>query len=89
MFTKRTLVAAVLSASALNGTQGFAAEEKYPAWNFQPTVIFSNAELIEKTHGAVASAVSSSQTVASASVHEADPKYPAAYFNPTVLYPAP
>lgn len=88
MIIKRSLLAACFAATAVNATLSFAAEEKYPAWNFEPTVIFSNAELIEKTHGAVASVGSSSPTVVAATVHEVDPKYPAAYFNPTILYPA-
>lgn len=85
----KTLAAATLVASALSANPVAASEDKYPAYNFQPTVIFSNPELIEKTHGAVATTPSAGgATALAAVVHDADPKYPAAYFNPTLLYPA-
>ena len=66
----------------------FAGDEKYPAYNFQPTVIYSNAELISKTSGAVAGSPVSTTAVSSAPVGEFDPKYPVAYFVPSVIYPA-
>ena len=87
----KTLAAATLVASALSANPVAASEDKYPAYNFQPTIIFSNPELIEKTHGATAttpSAGGGAALVAAAVTHEADPKYPAAYFNPTILVPA-
>lgn len=82
----KTVAVSALTISGFFGGQVMAAEEKYPAYNFEPTVIFSNAELIEKTHSGL-SAASSSQSIVAAA-HETDPKYPAAYFNPTILYPA-
>ena len=92
----KTLATATLLASAISTNPVAASEDKYPAYNFQPSVIFSNAELIEKTHGSLATTPSAGGVVATASApaalaavaHEADPKYPAAYFNPTILVPA-
>lgn len=90
----KTLAASVVLASAMSGNAVMASEDKYPAYNFQPIVLFSNTELIEKTHGALATTPSAggvAAVAASASVavsHEADAKYPAAYFNPTVIYSA-
>jgi hypothetical protein len=90
----KTLAASALLASALSANPAVASEDKYPAYNFQPTVLFSNAELIEATHGAVATTPSAGGVTpaaiaaASAAATPADPKYPAAYFNPTVIYSA-
>lgn len=90
----KTLATATLLASAMSTNPVAASEDKYPAYNFQPSVIFSNAELIEKTHGALATTPSAGGVAASAPAalaavaHEVDPKYPAAYFNPTILVPA-
>jgi hypothetical protein len=84
----KTLAASVVLASAMSGNAVMASEDKYPAYNFQPTVLFSNAELIEKTHGALATTPSAGGVASVAVSHEADAKYPAAYFNPTVIYSA-
>ena len=83
-----TLAAGIL----LNSGSVFASEDNYPAYDFKPTVIYSNADLI-KTVGALASASSSSGAVNTASAPnthtaEFDPKYPAAYFAPSVIIPA-
>lgn len=61
-----------------------ASEEKYPAAEFKPSVIYSNADLISQTSGATASPSVSAHVA----VVQVDPKYPAAYFNPVILYPA-
>ncbi len=90
----KTLATATLLASAMSTNPVAASEDKYPAYNFQPSVIFSDAALIEKTHGALATTPSAGGVAASAPAtlaavaHEVDPKYPAAYFNPTILVPA-
>lgn len=86
MLTTKSYATLILLAGGLASPLALANEDKYPAYNFEPSVIFSNAELIEKTHGVLAGG-SQVQAVAAATVHEVDPKYPAAYFNPTVLYP--
>ena len=64
-----------------------ASEERYPAYNFQPSVIYSNPELIEKT-SSIASSSSATSVQAAAPAVQVDPKYPAAYFTPTLIYPA-
>jgi hypothetical protein len=93
MNTIQTLAVASLAGISLMASTAMATEEKYPAWNFQPSVIFSNPELIEKTSGALATTPSAGTVAqvpqqAAAPQHEADAKYPAAYFNPTLIYPA-
>lgn len=88
MKNMKAVSAVLLLSSSVAGVEVMAADEKYPAYNFEPSVIYSNAELIEKTHGALAVALGPSTASIAAVVHEADPKYPAAYFNPTVLFPA-
>ena len=90
----QTLAVASLVGISWIASTAIASEEKYPAWNFQPSVIFSNPELIEKTSGALATTPSAGsvtqvpQQAAAEPQHEADAKYPAAYFNSTLLYPA-
>ena len=93
MNTIQTLAVASLAGISLMASTAMATEEKYPAWNFQPSVIFSNPELIEKTSGALATTPSAGTVAqvpqqAAAPQQEPDAKYPAAYFNPTLLYPA-
>lgn len=67
-------------------------EDKYPAWDFKPSVIYSNEALINSV-GSLASQSSSnavSQSAPAQPTHtvEADPKYPAAYFSPSVIIPS-
>jgi chitodextrinase len=87
---KRLMNVTATLALALAASSALAGDEQYPAYNFQPTVIYSNAELITKTSGATAGVVSApaSASAASAPVGEFDPKYPVAYFVPSVIYPA-
>ena len=83
----KSLVTATVIALGLTAVStAMASEDKYPAYNFQPSVIYSNPELIEKTSSLPASRSASVQAAAPAVV--ADPKYPAAYFVPSVIYPA-
>lgn len=79
-----SVLSVVLTGSA------WSSEDLYPAYNFQPSVIYSNAELIAKTSGAtLSSSAGGAATVqAAAPSAEVDPKYPAAYFTPSVIYPA-
>jgi hypothetical protein len=81
---KNILTAALVLAAT---STAMASEEKYPAYEFQPSVIYSNPELIAKTSGATAGA-SGAMASAAAPTAEFDPKYPAAYFVPSVIYPA-
>jgi hypothetical protein len=70
------IVAALLLASPIAG-----AETKYPAADFQPEVIYQDAEYIGKK-GAPASKAKSTRAKSS----QADSKYPAANFEPEVLF---
>ena len=81
---KNTLTAALVLAAT---STAMASEEKYPAYEFQPSVIYSNPELIAKTSGSSTGAAGATTTAAAPSA-DFDPKYPAAYFVPSVIYPA-
>jgi hypothetical protein len=64
------------------------AEQKYPASDFQPTVVYQDDDYIaksgqSKSSGSGSSNQSTSNTVAP---QEVDPKYPAANFQPKVVY---
>lgn len=84
MTYSQSLAIASLLALSLGGSAiAQASEDKYPACDFQPTVIYSNPELIEKT----SAGGSAGGAAASAQAAMADPRYPAAYFTPTVIYP--
>lgn len=80
-----------------------AKEDKYPAADFKPEVIYQNSDLIGSS--AAASPVQESskpdprypaahftpvilqQAAITETTHAPDPKYPAAYFTPVVIYP--
>ena len=64
-----------LAITALNPLLAFAADDQYPAANFEPTVIYTDEQLAAQS--------SSASTGATAA---ADDKYPAANFAPTVIY---
>ena len=86
MQMKRSLTAAGMIGLCLVGANAWANEDKYPAYDFKPTVLYSNPELIAKGGAATAGHAASSQ--AAAPVAEIDPKFPAAYFTPSVIYPS-
>ncbi len=76
------LFATLLIASPLAG-----ADQKYPAADFQPQVVFQDSDYIAKNSSAKAApAVSVAQESAS---DEVDSKYPAANFKPQVVYSDP
>lgn len=77
-------IVALVAVTVAGSSAVLASEDKYPACDFQPMVIYSNPELIEKT--SAGSSAGGAATTAQAAM--ADPKYPAAYFTPTVIYPA-
>lgn len=52
--------------------------EKFPAYDFKPSVVYRDAELINKS--------TSGKATAPAAAHALDPKYPAAYFTPSVIH---
>ncbi len=62
------------------------ADEKYPAADFQPKVVFIDQAAAAASGSSTASTKCPGQTVA-AKQTEFDPKYPAASFAPKVLYP--
>ena len=71
----KTYFRLALVLAAATAVPAMAAEDKYPAQDFKPSVIYSNPELIAKS-GTATGAVET---------QHADPKYPAAYFSPTVI----
>lgn len=77
------IVAALLLASPIAG-----AETKYPAADFQPEVIYQDAEYIGKQEGqAKAKAAPASKAKPSAAkASQPDSKYPAANFEPEVVF---
>lgn len=72
------LFAALLLSSPLVG-----ADSKYPAADFQPTVVYQDNELMQKNTGATPAP---SKAAAPAATSQADSKYPAANFEPQVVY---
>jgi hypothetical protein len=54
-------------------------DSKYPAYDFQPKIVYIDKEAVEKSAPA-------SEKPAKKKV-QFDPKYPAAYFEPKVIYP--
>ncbi len=92
----KSLAAVSLFSAAMVGNVAGASEDKYPAYNFEPSVLFSDPALIAKTSGSTATTPSAGgghgagvpAIQSAASVREIDPKYPAAYFTPSVIYPA-
>lgn len=75
------LFATLLIASPLAG-----ADQKYPAADFQPQVVFQDDDLIAKSGSASKPAAKAAEAPAS---NEVDAKYPAANFQPQVVYSDP
>jgi hypothetical protein len=74
------LFAALLVASSV-----VSADEKYPAADFQPTVVYQSND-IKSTQTATKEAAPAASAPAAAHHAEVDAKYPAADFQPKVLY---
>lgn len=75
LFTALLLVSSVVSA-----------DEKYPAADFQPSVVYQNEEYI-KNGSSTQTAVKNAAPAVAATTHaEVDSKYPAANFEPKVVY---
>ena len=83
---KKIVILGFLTAAAALCSFAAAADEKYPAADFQPKVVF-----IDQNAAATASSGSAPATKcpgqAAAKQTEFDPKYPAASFEPKVVYP--
>jgi hypothetical protein len=75
--TKGLFTALLLASSVVS------ADEKYPAADFQPSVVYQDESYIKSTQTAVKQAV---PVVANEASHEIDSKYPAADFQPKVVY---
>ena len=86
MELKLTLNRAVLIGLCLVGSNAWANEDKYPAYDFKPTVLYSNPELIAK--GGASAGGHTATVQVSATAAQIDPKFPAAYFTPSVIYPS-
>ena len=72
------LATAVIALTSLSASAG--SDEKYPAANFQPKVVFLDKESVK--------AIPQCQPQKPAEkVTEFDPKYPAANFTPKIIYP--
>ncbi|MFN5745461.1 MAG: hypothetical protein ACK443_05165 [Methylococcaceae bacterium] len=80
---KISAIAALMLAGMVSSGVASASDEKYPAHQFQPTVVYSNPELIKTSVGP---AVAAPVVQAAAPVVQ-DPKFPAAYFVPTRVFP--
>jgi hypothetical protein len=77
-----SLFAVLLLASPLVG-----ADQKYPAADFQPEVVYQDSDYIAKNGQSGKIATSTKQSTQNASeVSEIDSKYPAANFQPQVVY---
>lgn len=59
------------------------ADQKYPAADFQPSVVYQDDEYIAKSSQSTSTA---NKTASAAVSQAADPKYPAANFQPKVVY---
>ncbi|MSP28077.1 MAG: hypothetical protein EXR80_06560 [Methylococcales bacterium] len=73
LFTTLLLVSSVVSA-----------DEKYPAADFQPSVVYQSDAI--KNGSSTQTAIKQAAPVVAQATHEVDSKYPAADFQPTVVY---
>lgn len=78
------------------------ANEKYPASDFKPSVIYIDPAVAKSSAPAAShgpdpkypaahfepTVIQAAKPSEAAVAHVADPKYPAAYFTPSVIYPA-
>jgi hypothetical protein len=71
-----------LMTALLLGSSIAVADSKYPAADFQPSVVYQDNDYIAKNSQASSASSSSSTSASQAS----DPKYPAANFQPKVVY---
>lgn len=74
------LLGVVVTAPAIAGD-----DSSHPAYHFQPSVIYRDANLEKSTS---TKAEASTSATKSTEGHASDPKYPAAYFTPKIIYPA-
>lgn len=79
-----TTVIALASFTASAGT-----DDKYPAANFQPKVVYIDKDVVKEAAKASPKCPDQNSTAAAPAekATEFDPKYPAANFVPKVIYP--
>lgn len=75
LFTALLLVSSVVSA-----------DEKYPAADFQPSVVYQDQNYIQNSSSTQTAVKQAAPVVIAETNHEVDSKYPAADFQPKVLY---
>lgn len=81
MMTKTIVLGLAASSFAFASlTASATSDEKYPASDFQPKVVFIDKELADQSDASPAATAPAQQA-------QFDPKYPAAYFQPKVIYP--
>ncbi|MDD1612331.1 MAG: hypothetical protein LUQ57_04235 [Methylococcaceae bacterium] len=84
---KKILILGLLAAGSGLCSFVASADEKYPAADFQPKVVFIDQAAAAASGDSSASAKCPGQQAAAPKQTEFDPKYPAASFEPKVLYP--
>jgi hypothetical protein len=75
LFTALLLVSSVVSA-----------DEKYPAADFQPSVVYQDENYIKNGSSTQVAVERAAPVVAAETTHQVDSKYPAADFQPKVVY---
>lgn len=75
------LFAALLLASNVAG-----ADQKYPAADFEPAIVFQDSDYIAKNKSTTESSASTKSSQDSSASNEVDSRYPAANFQPKVVY---
>lgn len=98
---KYKLLGFAFAAVALNPILASAAtDDKYPAANFEPTVIYVDKDAVQTASASPAEfdakypaanyqpqVIYADKELIEAAQDQTDPKYPAAYFKPKVIYP--
>lgn len=84
---KKIIISGFLTAGLTFCSFIASADEKYPAADFQPKVVFIDQAAAAASESSSTSAKCPGQQAVSAKQTEFDPKYPAASFEPKILYP--
>ncbi len=85
---KKTIILGLATAVIALATFTASAEsdDKYPAANFQPKVVYIDKDSVAVSAKSSAKCTCPDQKTAEKAT-EFDPKYPAAHFSPKVIYP--
>ncbi|NOT12043.1 MAG: hypothetical protein HOP23_09475 [Methylococcaceae bacterium] len=97
---KKIILGLAIAVCAINSFNALAAADaKYPAANFEPSVIYIDKDVSAQSAKddkypaanfepkVIYSDSSASEQTSAQSDEQYDPKYPAAYFKPKVIYP--